>query len=168
MNNPVNQARLNDMLRRLASAARESYHGKLSYAASPAEWAIPWGELDFDIIGQNQYWWQECTDEKWIEIFRRLNQFGKPVYITEFGCATWEGAFRLGGAGYWSAGVYDEGAQAEAIKRYLDVISQSNVDGAFQFQFRDTSPDASTRFSLVDDRHRKKAFYMYKSCQLSK
>ena len=167
VDNPGYHARLNDFLKRLVSASRDSYGGKLSYAAHPAEWAILWDELDLDIIGQQQYWWPECTDEKWVDIFRRLNQFGKPVHITEFGCRTYEGGFELGGSGRYTVGDYDEEAQAKGIKHYLDVINASNVNGCFLFIFRDASPDLFARFSLVDNKHRKKSFYIYKSYQMS-
>lgn len=162
---PAYQARLHEFLRRLVSICRESYHGKLSYAAHPGEWAIPWDELDLDIIGQNQYWWPECTDEKWVNIFKRLSRFGKPVHVTEFGCRTYKGSFELGGSGHYRAGDYDEDAQANGIKHYLDVINASEIDGCFLFMFRDELDLRSARFSLVDGTHRKKAFYIYKSYQ---
>jgi hypothetical protein len=91
--------------------------------------------------------------------------FGKPVHITEFGCATYEGAFQLGGAAYRSSGGYDEDAQAVGIRRYLEVINQCGVDGCFLHQFRGGGTYVSSRFSIVEDAHRKKAFYVYKSYQ---
>jgi hypothetical protein len=100
VDNPAYQEKLVTLLEDLVSVSRESYDGKLSYAAHPGEWAIPWDELDFDIVGQNQYWWPECTDEKFVEIFMRLGKFVRPVHITEFGCGTYLGAFDVGGAAY--------------------------------------------------------------------
>lgn len=140
---PVINRRLNRHLGEVVRLARARFDGPLVYSAGSWE-SVRW-EL-FDLVGVNLYRdrWNERT---YTADLRRLRSSGKPVIITEFGCATFEGAERQGGGG-WMIVDFDadppavkpghersERVQATCLDELLTLFVAEAVDGAYVFDF---------------------------------
>jgi hypothetical protein len=140
---PTYNERLNDLLARANTAARELFAGPLTYGSG--EWeSVDWS--DFDIVGVDLYQDQYNRDT-YVERLRSYHQFGKPVVITEVGCCSYEGAEDAGGSGYaiidWDKDppeligeyVRSEQVQADYIGSLLDLYQEEGVHGAFVYTF---------------------------------
>lgn len=140
---PTYNERLNDLLGRMVTTARDSFAGPLTYGSG--EWeSVDWSEFDF--LGIDLYR-DAYNRDTYTERVRDLHRHGKPVLITEFGCCTYEGAEDAGGSGYdiidWEQDppvlngdyVRSEDVQAETIGELLDVYEAEEVHGAFVFTF---------------------------------
>ncbi|WP_084262454.1 abortive infection protein [Actinomadura formosensis] len=145
--------RLNAFLGRALTTVRPLFGGRLTYTSGV------WEEVDwrgFDAVGVDLY--RDASNEAtYVQDVRALHRFGKPVVITEFGCCTYRGADRLGGAGFdivdWTQDpplvqpgyVRDERVQARYISELLDVYEAEGMHGAFVYNFIDAdapySPD---------------------------
>lgn len=137
--------RLNDFLREAVTLVRETFGGKVTYAAIPSE-PVDW-DL-FDIVGVDAYYSAEVADS-YAEAIRKLAGCGKPVAITEFGCTTFRGAIDLGAHGMsmveWdehgrAAGlkgdyVRDETEQVRYLRESLDLFEDAGIDTAFWCTF---------------------------------
>jgi hypothetical protein len=145
---PPIMARLNDVLARALTLARDRFGGPLTYGAGPWEWAdIDW--RGFDIIGLDHYM-DRTNRADYVDPLRQFRGAGKPVVVLEFGCCTYEGAEDAGGMG-WAIvdddnpgqldGVYvrSEKTQADYIGHLLDLLHAERVSGAFVYQFVDPS-----------------------------
>jgi len=86
---------MNAFLAEAASAVREVFGGRVSYASIPFE-GLDWAP--FDIVGVDLYRSIEVA-QRYREGVRALVGTGKPVAITEFGCATFRGAADRGASG---------------------------------------------------------------------
>ncbi|MCZ2816192.1 hypothetical protein [Modestobacter sp. VKM Ac-2984] len=140
---PLYSRRLNRLLAQAVEVARAEFHGPVTYAAGL------WEQVDwrpFDLVGLNYY------RLRWNRLgyagrLRKHVQHGRPVVITEFGCATFRGAAALGPAGhtivrYGPEGpslapgyVRDEQEQADYLHSLLDVYRAAGVAGTFVFEF---------------------------------
>src|SRR5215212_5760047 len=80
--------RVNDFLGKAVAVVRERFGGKITYAAMPFE-GVDWTR--FDIISLDLYRSAEVANQ-FASGIRSLVAQGKPVAITEFGCATYRGA----------------------------------------------------------------------------
>lgn len=133
-------SRLNDVLSRAVARARERFGGKISYAAIPSE-RVDW--TPFDIIGVDAYCSNTLVNQYRAGI-RALVARGKPVAITEFGCATFQGATDRSGNGGMIVeyenrrparlnGEYirDEAKQAAHLRDLLQILVAEGVDTAF-------------------------------------
>ena len=140
---PVYSRRLNQMLAGAVEVARAEFHGPVTYAAGS------WEQVDwrpFDLVGLNYYRLRQ-NRLGYARRLRRHVRHGKPVVITEFGCATFRGAAALGPAGhnivrYGPDGphlapgyVRDEQEQADYLASLLDVYRAAGVAGTFVFEF---------------------------------
>jgi hypothetical protein len=136
--------RLNDFLGRAVRVVRERFGGRVSYASIPFE-GVDW--TPFDIISVDAYRTVEIADVYAASISSLVAK-GKPVAITEFGCATHRGAADKGARGamiveYDGAvpvgldGDYprDEQEQADYLRELLDVFNAEGVDTAFVCTF---------------------------------
>ena len=137
-------ARLDDFLGKAAALVRERFGGRLSYAAIPFE-RVDW--TPFDFVSVDAYRSVEVAD-RYRDDLRALVARGKPVAVTEFGCATHHGAAAKGGHGgmivEWDGatpvrldGDYarDEQEQAAYLRELLDVLDAEGVDTAFAYTF---------------------------------
>ncbi len=133
--------RINDFLSKAAARVRERFGGKISYASIPSFENVDW--TPFDFISVDAYWSSEIAD-RYRDAIRALVAQGKPVAITEFGCATFRGAsdksswggmiveyendrpIRLNGD-Y----IRDEAEQATHLRELLDIFTAEGVDTAF-------------------------------------
>ncbi|MCA9858352.1 MAG: hypothetical protein KC438_01450 [Thermomicrobiales bacterium] len=131
------------MLGNLATTARSTFGGQVTYSDTPMDPSI-WEP--FDIIGIDHYLSSD-TASTYVETIDNLAGSGKPVWVNEFGCATWDGAAELGGMA-WDVVDYetdppqiqdgivrDEAEQAQAILDTLSLIEQSQAERAYLNEF---------------------------------
>ncbi|BCJ39964.1 hypothetical protein GCM10010168_28230 [Actinoplanes ianthinogenes] len=140
------RARVNGFLARAVAVVRERFTGPVTYAAVPVE-QVDW-EI-FDILSVDLYRSAAIADQFAAGV-RTLVAQGKPVAITEFGCATYRGAADRG-AEALDAVVYDpvtraplrmngtyerdEDGQAQYLRELLAEFEAGGVDSAFVFTF---------------------------------
>lgn len=162
-----NSEKLHLFLIGIRKALPPEYKGKTTYAKGSWE-EVRWNELSFDIVGSNEYYGRGHTNQTYVNQVRRLRIQGKPLFVTEFGAATFEGAFGTAGSGWLhTAGKsYNQSAQAQYIGIYLELLQEAAVDGIFLWQFRDSYPDRTQSPSLIEGKSRKLSFYVYKSYSL--
>lgn len=144
-------ARMNELLARAVAVVRERFGGKVSYASLPFE-GVDWAP--FDIISTDAGYRYAHVAERFPELIRAFvaqgKAQGKPVAITEFGCATYKGAASAGPRGgdvvVWDeatatplglngAYVRDEAEQATYLREVLAIFDAEGVDAAFVHVF---------------------------------
>jgi len=135
--------RWRDIQRATAGAARAVFGGRLTYAAGM------WEEVDwslFDIVSVDAY--RDATNSAtFAETVRGWHTHGKPVAVTEFGCATYRGAADRGGTGWAVVDrnvdpprldddyLRDEQEQVRYLREVLPVLEAEGVDTTFWFSF---------------------------------
>ncbi|QSQ17573.1 hypothetical protein [Myxococcus landrumensis] len=139
-------ARINAFLRTAVAQVRERFGGKVTYAAVPLE-RVDW--TPFDIVSMDLYRSSEFANQ-FRDGVRSLVAQGKPVAMTEFGAASYQGAGDRGahglevveysqetGAPLRLKGEYvrDEAGQARYLCELLDVFDTEGVDSTFVFTF---------------------------------
>ncbi|GAA0826823.1 hypothetical protein ACFQVD_11505 [Streptosporangium amethystogenes subsp. fukuiense] len=136
--------RVNEFLGTAVALVRERFGGKMTYASVPLErvdWAL------FDIVSMDLYRSAEIAD-RFAEGVRGLVAQGKPVAITEFGAASYQGAGERGALGleiveYDKDGpvrlnseyARDEPGQAAYVRELLEAFEAGGVDSTFVFTF---------------------------------
>src|SRR4029450_2730835 len=133
-------------LRRAVGVVRARFGGPVSYASVLPLEGIDW--TPFDIIATDAAYRTTATAPRYRESIRAFvaqgRVQGKPVAVTEFGCATFRGASDVGGTGdfmiEWGddgcpvrlKGEYvrDEDEQATYLRELLDVFDAEDVDAA--------------------------------------
>lgn len=131
---------MNEFLGQAVRIVRARFGGPVSYASIWFE-QVDW--TPFDFLGIDQYRSKE-TAATFPDAMRALVGQGKPVAITEFGCACFRGAADAGPSGgdivEWDGptavgltGDYqrDEQEQADCLRELLDVFAEAGVDTAF-------------------------------------
>jgi hypothetical protein len=144
------RAGINDFLRRATGVVRARFGGKVSYASLPFE-GVDW--TPFDIIATDAGYRTAATATTYPDLMRAFvaqgRAQGKPVAVTEFGCATYRGAADSGKDAhalviYGDDGrpshlngeyVRDEAEQATYLRELLDVLASEGVDAAFVYTF---------------------------------
>jgi hypothetical protein len=143
------RARMRDFLRRAVDAARARFGGKVSYASLPHE-GVDW--TLFDIIATDAGYRTGPMAGHFRDQIRAFvahgRSQGKPVAITEFGCASFHGSADVGGSELsmieWQSGrpvrlngnyVRDEDEQAGYLIELLDIFEAEGVDSAFVYTF---------------------------------
>lgn len=132
---------INEFLAKAVARVRERFGGKISYASIPSFERVDW--TPFDFISVDAYRSSEIAD-RYPDAIRALVAQGKPVAITEFGCATFRGASDRGARGGMIVeydhnrpirldGDYnrDEAEQATYLRGLLDIFTTEGVDTAF-------------------------------------
>jgi hypothetical protein len=137
--------RLNDFFRDAVAAIRERFQGKITYACIQFE-RVDW--TLFDIMSFELIRSAEVAD-RYQEGVRTLVAQGKPVAITGFGTATWQGAADVAPRSmeiveYDDAGrpvrlkgelIRDEAGQATYLRELLEIFDAEGVDAAFVYLF---------------------------------
>ncbi|WP_342379934.1 hypothetical protein NVS55_10310 [Myxococcus stipitatus] len=138
--------RINAFLHTAVAQVRERFGGKVTYAAVPLE-RVDW--TPFDIVSMDLYRSSEFVSQ-FREGVRSLVAQGKPVAMTEFGAASYQGAGDRGahglevveycqetGAPLRLKGEYvrDEAGQARYLRELLEVFDTEGVDSTFVFTF---------------------------------
>jgi len=143
---PATRTSLNNFLGQLASAARQTFCGKLTYASVQFE-QVDWGP--FDYVAVDLYRGDPMFD-RYPEFLRGYTSMGKPFVNAEFGCCTFRGAERMGGRGWevvdlsvWPPRlkgpyVYDQTAQANELSALLRLNDEAGAYGTFVFTFIET------------------------------
>ena len=133
----------NELLREIASTAREHFPGAISYACGDWE-EIDWTPFDFAAVDLYR---SAANAGDFAAQVRKHQVPGKPLVITEFGCCTYRGAADAGGMG-WAIVDYaatpralnndyvrDESVQVAYFHELMDVFEAQDVHGAFWFTF---------------------------------
>ncbi|MEU0538471.1 hypothetical protein ABZ319_01280 [Nocardia sp. NPDC005978] len=139
-------ARLDDFLGEAVRMVREHFGGRITYCAIPFE-RIDW--TPFDIMSIELIRSAEVADQFGAGV-RELVAQGKPLAITGFGTATWQGAADVAprsneiveydpatGAAVRLSGDYtrDEAGQAAYLSELLEIFDNEGVDSTFVFLF---------------------------------
>jgi hypothetical protein len=127
----------------VVAAARAVFGGRVTYASGM------WEEVDwslFDIVAVDAY--RDATNAAtFADTVRGWHTHGKPVAVTEFGCATYRGAADRGGTGWAVVDrnvdpprlddeyLRDEQEQVRYLLEVLPVLDTEGVDTAFWFSF---------------------------------
>ncbi|WP_437928693.1 hypothetical protein WMF37_05325 [Sorangium sp. So ce291] len=144
-------ARMNELLARAVAVVRARFGGKVSYASLPFE-GVDW--TPFDCISTDAGYRYAQVADRFPELIRafvaRGRALGKPVAITEFGCATYRGAAGAGPRGgdvvVWDEATAtplglkgeharDEAEQASYLRELLETFDAEGVDAAFVHVF---------------------------------
>jgi hypothetical protein len=147
---PGVRTRTNELLGKAVEVVRARFGAKMSYASLPFE-GVDWGP--FDIISTDAGYRTAETAARFRGDIRSFvaqgRAQGKPVAVTEFGCATYRGAASLterddsmiewgpGARPFRLKGDYtrDENEQARYIGELLDIFETEGVDTAFVYTF---------------------------------
>jgi hypothetical protein len=146
---PGVRARIRELLGKAVEVVRARFGGKLSYASVPLD-GVDWEP--FDIISTDAGYRTAAMAARFRNDIRAFvaqgKAQGKPVAITEFGCATYRGASEMANRGdivEWGddarpvrfKGEYtrDEDEQARYIRELLEVFEAEGVDNAFVYTF---------------------------------
>jgi hypothetical protein len=123
--------------------ARSRFGGPLTYASGT------WEDVDwepFDFVGVDAYR-DAGNRERFSQDLAAYGCHGRPVVVTESGCATFRGAQDLGSLAWTivdrssvparipAGTVHDEALQAAELTQLLDVFEAAGVHGAFVFTF---------------------------------
>jgi len=159
--------KLNLHLRAILQGVRTHFNGEVTYAAGDWE-DVDWRE--FDVVGSNEYYASEWyTKAEWVEKLARLRKWGKPVFITETGSASFAGCGRWG-AGTWRYvdQAYSEEEQAENIQKSVELCADASMTGMFLFSLiHEAVSRKELSFGVMsynpNGTHRRKlGFYAYK------
>lgn len=147
---PGIRAGMKELLEKAVAVTRSRFSGRLSYASLPFE-GVNWGP--FDIISTDAGYRTGAMAARFRDDIRAFTGAGKaqgkPVAITEFGCATYRGAGDRGDRDEaileWGAGgrpvhlkgdlTRDEEEQARYVGELVDVFDEEGVDAAFVYTF---------------------------------
>jgi len=168
----------NAYLKRIITEVRKNFGGKITYASPQAMFQyLDWRILDLDIIGPHLYYateWYSQTDI--LNIISGLKRYGKPVYITEFGCAKYVDAGKWGGGAYdrYTDQPYSETEQARNIDLTLQLYERAHVPAVYLWVWMEygTSIEWEARtYGVINHLHepytRTLGFYLYKSFELT-
>ncbi|MFF7209654.1 hypothetical protein ACFZAU_03835 [Streptomyces sp. NPDC008238] len=138
--------RVGAFLGKAVALVRERFAGKVTYAAVPLE-RVDWAPFDF--VSLDLYRSAAIAD-RFADGVRDIVAQGKPVAVTEFGAATYEGAGDAGARGLEVVeydprtraplrlnGVHarDEAGQAAYLRELLEAFDAGGVDTTFVFTF---------------------------------
>ncbi|MEV0584607.1 hypothetical protein [Nonomuraea sp. NPDC050310] len=137
--------RLNAFLRQAVAVVRERFAGPVTYAAIQLE-RVDWSL--FDVLSMDLYRSADSAG-RFADGVAQLVALGKPVAITEFGCATYRGAAGDGARGLEVIEVdadrvpvrvngvreRDEAGQAREVRELLELFEAAGVEAAFVFTF---------------------------------
>lgn len=146
---PEVRARIHELLGKAVDLVRGRFQGKVSYASVPLD-RVDWGP--FDILSTDAGYRCAATASRFRDDIRAFvaqgRALGKPVAVTEFGCAAFRGAADLAGRGdivEWDGGARpvgfkgeyerDEDEQARYLKELLEVFEAEGVDNVFVYTF---------------------------------
>lgn len=139
--------KLNRFLREACQMVRKYFNGTITYSSAiweNVDWSV------FDYVGVD-YYRDKRNEATYTKGLRKFNRYGKPVVITEFGCSTFRGAAKKGGAGFliidWKKTppevkkgyVRDEQEQANYLQQLIRIYRSEDVLGAFVYAFSEPS-----------------------------
>jgi len=169
---PYVEEKLNSYLEQAIGKVRKNFGGKLTYSSGEGTRSlVHWDDLGLDIVGPMIYYAKKYQTPSTIqEELRSFQRYGKPVYVTEFGCFTYQGASLYGGDGWrqYHGQDYSQEEQAQSIMEQVKLFDTAGVDGIFlhSFNFPSGIENDTQSQSLVRGyapRERKRSFYAYAS-----
>jgi hypothetical protein len=138
---PQVQQKMKAFLSDAVEGVRQKFKGKISYASLPYE-GVDWSLFDF--IATDGGYRSAAIAPYFQKGIQTLVSQGKPVAITEFGCATFRGAADAGARADWiiewdngrashlkDTYVRDEREQANCLLELLEIFEKENVDAVF-------------------------------------
>ena len=159
--------RLNRYLEKVAKSVRAVFDGTISYAAGIWE-DVQWDLLPFDVVALNVYLNAE-NHEAVLKRISDLQRTGRPMWITEFGSCTYQGAFQYGGMAHdhLDFQAYSQEEQAAVIEKTLKLLNEAKVNACFLYKYKACKPDDRGSYGILrfDGGRfaRKLSFYLYKS-----
>ncbi|WP_066375677.1 hypothetical protein [Herbidospora mongoliensis] len=125
--------RLDVFLAEVATIARQTFGGPLTYASAPWE-PVDWSP--FDIVGLDAYRASYNATTFRDELLGQ-RRHGKPLAVLEFGTCAYRGASDLGGMAWMppAGAVPDEGEQARYYTDLMADFEAAGVDTALWFTF---------------------------------
>jgi hypothetical protein len=146
---PEVRSQMNDLIAKAVEVARARFGGKLSYASVPLD-RVDW--TPFDIIATDAGYRTAAMAASLRDDIRAFvaqgRAQGKPVAITEFGCATFRGAGDMANRGdivdwddharpvrFKGEYIRDEQEQSGYLTELLDVFDEEGVDNVFPYTF---------------------------------
>ncbi|NRQ31646.1 hypothetical protein HII36_07295 [Nonomuraea sp. NN258] len=135
--------RLNRLLGRAAAVVRSVFGGPVTYAQGSWE-QVDW--TPFDLVCVNLYRTADNAGT-YAEELAAFQRHGKPLVISEFGCAAFDGAAELGPLAHEvvelggprptlkGPPVRNERVQADHLAELLDLYEAARVEGAFVYEF---------------------------------
>jgi hypothetical protein len=168
-------AKENAYLERIVKEVRKKFKGRITYASSQGMYQyLDWGRLDLDIVAPHMYYATEWyTERSLLSTIEDLKRCGKPIYVSEFGCAKYVGAAKWGGDAWrrYTNEPYSQEEQAENICQTLEIFQQARVQAVYLWCWLEYSDDIWTygvvRYRKNGPYDRTLGFYMYKSFVLS-
>jgi hypothetical protein len=174
---------LDQYLKTIVEGVRKNFNGKIAYASAVAEARyLPYDELELDILCPHMYHqeWPDGWNDEWVlDVLSALRRnYGKPIYVSEFGCATFTGA----PAGEYAGQPYDQAEQAKNIISSLKLFHEAKVDGVFLYTLFWPNVDDAWSYGILKYSGKKNAegeedpsvrlerklgFYAYKSYKRS-
>jgi hypothetical protein len=168
---PYIEERLNFYLERVIKGVRKDFGGKLIYSnCEGTHYLVHWDDLDLDILGPMLYYDKKYkTEQGMLELISWFRSHHKPVYVTEFGCFTYEGASLYGGDAWrqYHGQKYSQKEQAQSIGEQVELFDKGKLDGMFLHAFNlgnvlGQEDAASCAIMKNDTSERKEGFYSYK------
>ncbi len=139
--------RLNSILKSIVDKVRENFKGEVVYSSGTWE-QVDWSM--FDAVGVD-YYHDIQSDEEYVAGIKEYLKYGKPVWVMEVGCCTFEGASDLGSNGFSICqgvdengnGIYAGGTapkrsekeQADYDEKQIRLLKDSGIKGLFIFEF---------------------------------
>jgi len=159
---------LNNYLRTIVEGVRQHFNGKLTYASAMGErYAVDWRLLD--IVAPHLYLLKDFGSDQMYRAVSRLKAYHKPIYATEFGAATFKGAY---GPVDHTDEPYSQEDQAKCIQDTMKAYDRAGLDGMFLFAFmlkfaEDADSYGIMRYDRVQSCRRKLGFYAFRNCHPS-
>jgi hypothetical protein len=136
--------KVNRLLTRTLAAARENFEGPITYASAS------WEDVDwsgFDLAGVNLYRTRNNSAVFEDRLRARVQEAGKPVVITEFGCGSFVGGAQRGPGSFkivnWfglrprirKGNVRSERVQAAYVGDMIELWDRHQIHGCFVYTF---------------------------------
>jgi hypothetical protein len=128
---------LNPLLQRMIEVIRQNYKGRITYCSAGGiaeKLGVDWRNLKIDIVAPHLYLSREWLDEnRFVGDIMKLKAMGKPIYASEFGCASYEGGSKYGGAAdqYYKGQRENQEEQAQHVKDTVACFQRAGIDGMF-------------------------------------
>jgi len=152
---------------KIAKTVRAVFNCRISYAAGTWE-DVEWDKLPFDIAAMNIYL-NSGNREEVLKRISDLRKTGRPVWVTEFGSCTYQGAFQYGATAYEYLDYqpYSQEEQAAVIEVTLLLLNSANVNACFLWKYKAYKTDDRGNYGILKFDgarfNRKPSFYIYQS-----
>jgi hypothetical protein len=164
------QSKLRPFINNVISALEDSYGYELAYASGQWEHElglVPWENTAFESVMSNVYLqeYYGWTEQWAMNFLQGMKRYGKPVHTSEFGCFSYVGAGKYGGAGsiYMDNKPEDQKEQADYIIKFCNMLNRVKIAGCQYVMWDDPYPQST---GLINGKKRKLGFYALKSFKI--